>query len=51
MELKTSALGYAAIGVGTTAVSAFAGAKVGAAVGTVAGACIGLGVSILDKIF
>ncbi|MBR9746088.1 hypothetical protein OCF54_18940 [Bacillus tropicus] len=46
MELKTSALGYAAIGVGTTAVSAFAGAKVGAAVGTVAGACIGLGVSI-----
>lgn len=47
-------IGDAAIGVGTTAVSAFAGAKLGAAVGTVfggpigtvAGACIGFGVSI-----
>ncbi|MES5893283.1 hypothetical protein QCI75_10185 [Bacillus cereus group sp. RP43] len=39
-------IGDAAIGVGTTAVSAFAGAKVGAAVGTVAGACFGFGVSI-----
>ncbi len=54
MKLKTNALGYAAIGVGTTAASAFAGAKasafvgsfLGGPIGTVAGACIGFGVSI-----
>ncbi|AIW84086.1 WXG100 type VII secretion target family protein [Bacillus mycoides] len=47
-------IGDAAIGIGTTAASAFAGAKAGAFVGsflggpigTVAGACIGFGVSI-----
>ncbi|PFA56748.1 hypothetical protein CN931_09030 [Bacillus sp. AFS054943] len=34
------------MGIGSTAVSAFAGAQVGAAVGTVFGACFGFGVSI-----